>query len=68
MINLTQPGATALINVNTATILSIGPMYMNLSGSATAAGIMWNLPLATGLNVTDGRRAGRARSWLRTPT
>ena len=54
VINLTQPGATALINVNTATILTIGPMYMNVSGSAAAAGIMWNLPLATGFNVTRG--------------
>jgi choice-of-anchor A domain-containing protein len=54
VIDLTQPGATALINVNTATILTIGPMYMNLSGSAAAAGIMWNLPLATGFNVTSG--------------
>jgi choice-of-anchor A domain-containing protein len=54
VINLTQPGATALINVNTATILSIAPMYMSLSGSATATGIMWNLPLATGFNVTFG--------------
>jgi choice-of-anchor A domain-containing protein len=54
VINLTQPGATALINVNTATILSIGPMYMNLSGSATAAGVLWNLPLATALNVSTG--------------
>jgi choice-of-anchor A domain-containing protein len=54
VIDLTQPGATALINVNTATILTIGPMYMNLSGSAAAAGIMWNLPLATGFDVTRG--------------
>ena len=54
VIDLTQPGATALINVNTATILSIAPMYMNMSGSATAAGIMWNLPLSTGFNVTFG--------------
>ena len=54
VIDLTQPGATALINVNTATILSIAPMYMSLSGSATATGIMWNLPLATGFNVTFG--------------
>ncbi len=54
VINLTQPGATALINVNTATILTIGPQYMTLSGAAAAAGIMWNLPLATGFNVTRG--------------
>ena len=33
VINLTQPGATALINVTTDTILSIAPMYMNLSGA-----------------------------------
>ncbi len=54
VINLTQPGATALINVNTDTLLSLAPMYMNLSGSAAAAGVMWNLPLATGLAVTHG--------------
>ena len=54
VIKLTQPGATALINVNTATILSIAPMYMNLSGSAAPAGVMWNLPLATGLVVSSG--------------
>ncbi|HTT29981.1 MAG TPA: choice-of-anchor A family protein [Solirubrobacteraceae bacterium] len=54
VINLTQPGATGLINVNTATILSIAPQYMNLSGSATAAGILWNLPLATEFDVTHG--------------
>jgi len=54
VINLTQPGATALINVNTATILSIAPQYMTLSGSAAAAGIMWNLSLATEFDVTHG--------------
>lgn len=54
VINLTQPGATALINVNTATILSIAPQYMTLSGSATAAGILWNLSLATEFDVTHG--------------
>lgn len=54
VINLTQPSATALINVNTATILTIGPQYMTLSGAAAAAGIMWNLPLATGFNVSRG--------------
>ncbi len=54
VINLTQPGASALINVTTDTNLSIGPMYMNLAGSANAAGILWNLPLATGLAVNTG--------------
>ena len=54
VINLTQPGATALVNVNTATILSIAPQYMNLSGNATAAGILWNLSLATEFDVTHG--------------
>ncbi len=54
VIDLTQPGATALINVNTATILSIAPMYMNLSGSAAPAGVMWNMPLATELVVSRG--------------
>ncbi len=54
VIDLTQPGATALINVNTATILSIAPQYMSLSGSATAAGVLWNLSLATEFDVTHG--------------
>ena len=54
VIDLTQPGATALINVTTDTILSIAPMYMNLSGTAAAAGILWNFPLATALAVTHG--------------
>ena len=54
VINLTQPGATALINVNTATNLSIAPQYMTLSGSAAAAGILWNLSLATEFDVTHG--------------
>jgi choice-of-anchor A domain-containing protein len=54
VIDLTQPGATALINVTTDTLLTIAPMYMNLSGSANAAGILWNLPLATGLAVNAG--------------
>lgn len=54
VLNLTQPGATALINVTTDTILSIGPMYMNLSGTAGADGVMWNFPLATALAVTRG--------------
>jgi choice-of-anchor A domain-containing protein len=54
VINLTQAGATALINVTTDTNLSIGPMYMNLQGAANAAGILWNLPLATGLAVNVG--------------
>jgi choice-of-anchor A domain-containing protein len=54
VLDLTQPGATALINVTTDTILSIGPMYMNLSGTAGADGVMWNFPLATALAVTRG--------------
>ena len=54
VITLTQPGATALINVTTDTILSIGPMYMNLSGTAGADGVLWNLPLATAFAVTRG--------------
>jgi choice-of-anchor A domain-containing protein len=54
VINLTQPGATALINVTTDTQLTIAPMYMNLSGVATDAGILWNLPLATRLAVNHG--------------
>ncbi len=54
VISLTQAGATALINVTTDTNLSIGPMYTTLQGAAAAAGILWNLPLATGLAVNFG--------------
>jgi choice-of-anchor A domain-containing protein len=55
VINLTQSGATALINVTTDTNLAIGPMYMTLQGPTTGpAGILWNLPLATGLAVNHG--------------
>ena len=54
VINLTQPGATALINVTTDTQLTIGPQYMNLSGSASPSDVLWNLPLATGLAVMTG--------------
>ena len=52
-------GATALINVNTATILSIGLQYMNLSTN-DPSGVLWNLPLATGINAT------RQFTWLGT--
>ena len=54
VINLTQSGATALINVTTDTDLVIAPMYENLSGAASAATVMWNFPLATGLDVHAG--------------
>ncbi|HEY4828388.1 MAG TPA: collagen-binding domain-containing protein [Solirubrobacteraceae bacterium] len=54
VIDLTQPGATALINVTTDTELTIAPQYMNLQGSAAASGILWNMPLATGLAVNHG--------------
>jgi choice-of-anchor A domain-containing protein len=54
VINLTQAGATALINVVSDTNVSVAPMYINLSGSATAAGIVWNLPLVTTFAVNRG--------------
>lgn len=54
VIDLTQPGATALINVTTDTQLTLAPQYMNLGGSATAAGILWNMPLATSLDIDHG--------------
>lgn len=54
VIDLTKAGATALINVGTDTDLAVGPQYMSLSGAATAAGIVWNLPLATGFDFTRG--------------
>jgi choice-of-anchor A domain-containing protein len=53
-VDLTKPGATALINVTTDTDLAVGPQYMTLSGSATAAGVVWNMPLATSFDVTHG--------------
>ena len=45
-LTLTQPGATALVNVTTDTQLTLSEQYMNLSGT-TAANVAWNLPLAT---------------------
>jgi choice-of-anchor A domain-containing protein len=54
VITLTQPNATALIDVTTDTDLRIAPQYMNLGGTAAAARIAWNFPLATGLAVTHG--------------
>jgi choice-of-anchor A domain-containing protein len=54
VIDLTQPNATALINVTTRQQLAIAPQYMNLSGSANAQRLAWNLPNATGLAVTHG--------------
>jgi choice-of-anchor A domain-containing protein len=54
VLDLTEPGATALIDVSTDTNLAVGPEYMTLEGSATAAGIVWNLPLATSFEVTRG--------------
>lgn len=53
VVNLTRPGATALINV-TGTQLSLAPQYMNVSGSASERTLMWNLPNATSLSVTHG--------------
>jgi len=54
IVDLTQPGATALVNIVTDTDLTIAPQYLSLEGSATAAGLVWNLPLATGLAVNHG--------------
>jgi choice-of-anchor A domain-containing protein len=54
VINLTQPGASALINVTTDTDLAVALQYMNFSGSAGASNVVWNLPLATSLSVTRG--------------
>jgi hypothetical protein len=52
IVNLTQPGATALINVTTDTDLAVTIQYMNLGGTASAATIAWNLPLATSLTIS----------------
>ena len=49
-LTLTQPGATALVNVTTDTQLTLSEQYMNLTGT-TAANVAWNLPLATKLTL-----------------
>lgn len=54
VIDLTQPGATALINVTTDTQLTLAPQYMTLQGSAAPSGILWNMALATGLAINHG--------------
>lgn len=50
-ITLTQPGATALINVTTDTDLTVSLQYMNLSG-VDATHVAWNLPLATSFKIS----------------
>lgn len=52
VVTLTQPGATALINVTTDTDLAMSFQYENLSGTADAAHVAWNFPLATTLAIT----------------
>ena len=65
-VGITIPsGATALINVTTDTILSIGLQYMNLSTN-DASGVLWNLPLATG-STRPASSPGSGRSWLPMP-
>jgi choice-of-anchor A domain-containing protein len=54
VIDLTQPGATALINVTTDTRLTLAPQYMTLQDNATPSGILWNMALATGLAIDHG--------------
>jgi choice-of-anchor A domain-containing protein len=54
VIDLTQPGARALINVTTDTDLAVAPQYMTLQDNATASGILWNMALATGLAINHG--------------
>lgn len=54
IVDLTQPGATALVNIVTDTDLTIAPQYLTLEGSATAASLVWNLPLATSLAINRG--------------
>ena len=51
VITLTHPGATALINVTTDTRLTLAEQYLSLSG-VSAAGVSWNLPLATSIDFT----------------
>jgi choice-of-anchor A domain-containing protein len=52
VVDLTQPSATALINVTTDTDLAITIQYMTLMGSASAGTVAWNLPLATALTIS----------------
>jgi choice-of-anchor A domain-containing protein len=54
VINLTQPGATAVIDVDGGPDLSVAAQYMSLSGTATAANVVWNLPMVTSFTVTSG--------------
>ena len=53
-INLTEPDATALINVTTNLAVSIAPQYMNLSEPLTAARVVWNLPNTPSFSVNHG--------------
>ena len=50
-ITLTQPGATALINVTTDTDLVVLLQYMNLSGTS-ASHVAWNFALATNVTIS----------------
>ena len=50
-ITLTQPGATALINVTTDTDLVVSLQYMNLSGTS-ASHVAWNFALATTVTIS----------------
>ena len=54
VIDLTQPDATALINITTNQAVSVEPQYMNLSGTATNSRIVWNLPNTTSFSVNHG--------------
>ena len=54
VIDLTQSGATALINITTNQAVTVAPQYMNLSGTATNAQVVWNLPNTTSFSVNHG--------------
>ena len=54
VIDLTQSGSSALINVTTRSALSLEPMYMTLSGSAASNNVAWNLPFTPRLDITRG--------------
>ena len=60
VINLTQPNASGLINITTNTALTISPAYMNLSGSASPANLVWNLPIGHRPGRQDPESPGRA--------
>src|SRR3954451_9893145 len=54
VVELPEPSASALINVSTDTVLTVAIPQLTVSPAAAADRLIWNLPRATGLNVTGG--------------